>query len=410
MNSVLRRLRRKPLRTVLTLLQVALGALAMTLALSAYLDAYARQHRGQAERFDLIAGYRDEDGSNSTYGVMDAQGAAELAKLAPDVDKVALYAEEWQPTVEKDGRLYQFQQGAYVDNVYFELNDVEPTRGSLFTDQEAAAQDAVAIVSDKAVAILFPDMDPLEQTLKLVPNEDFGGSAAAPVTYRIIGTFADNPMIAEDRSAIYFPLWTYGDSRGGGATLNVMAATGRGDEARAQTLSAARQVFGPKLQGWEVEDGKDFYIREPGERSFGPNPALLDPTIVMFSLFGIVALIVGSIGIFSIMVVDAVERKRDIGIVRALGATRGSVVRAMTLEAALLAGLGGLVGAALAALVIPLLARQVGNNLFWSVNLYWRPLAALLVVAVTLALGTVLGIFPALRAARTQIVQALKAV
>lgn len=407
MTGVLRRFRRKPLRTVLTLLQVVLGALAMTLALSAYLGAYARQHAGEAERFDLIAGYRDEDGSSGTYGVMDESGAAELAKLAPDVAKVALYADAWQPTVEKDGRLYQFQQGAYVDNVYFEVNDVELTRGSLFTRQEAESQDPVALVSDKAAAILFPDADPLGQTLNFVPNEDFGSSAE---TYRIIGTFADRPRLNENQAAIYFPLWTYGSSRGGGDTLNVLAATGHGDAARAQVLSAARQVFGPKMQDWDVEEGKDFYIREPGERGFGPNPALLDPTIVMFSLFGIVALIVGSIGIFSIMVVDAVERERDIGIKRALGATRGRVVRAMTLEAALLAGLGGLVGAALAALLIPLLARQVGDNLFWRVDLAWQPAAALAVVAVTFVLGTLLGIFPALRAARTQIVQALKAV
>ncbi len=409
MTSLVRRLRRKPLRTTLTLLQVVLGSLAMTLALSAYLDAYARQHRGEAERFDLIAGFRDEDGSSSTYMMMDEQGAAELAQLAPDVEKVALYTEEWQPTVEKEGRLYQFWQGVYVDNVYFELNDIQPTRGSLFTEQEAAAQDAVALLSDKAAAILFPDADPLGQTLKFVPNEDFG-PVGAPVTYRIIGTFADQPATAEDRSAVYLALWTYDNSRGGAATLNVLAAPGRGDAAREQTLSAARQVFGDAVRSYDLEPGKDFYIREQGERGFGANPALLDPTIVMFSLFGIVALIVGSIGIFSIMVVDALERERDIGIVRALGATKGSVVRAMTLEAALLAGLGGLVGAALAAGVIPLLAREVGDDLFWSVELYWRPLAALLVVGVTLLLGTVLGIFPALRAARTQIVQALKAV
>ena len=408
MTGLARRLRRKPLRTTLTLLQVVLGSLAMTLALSAYLDAYARQHRGVAERFDLIAGFRDENGSSNTYVVMDEQGAAELAKLAPDVEKVALYADAWQTTVEKEGRLYQFQQGAYVDNVYFELNDVEPTRGSLFTEQEAVAQDAVALVSDKAAAILFPGADPLGQTLKVVPNEDFGATDA-PVEYRVIGTFADSARLAENQAAVYFPLWT-NNSQGGAATLNVLAAPGRGDAAREQTLSAARQVFGPKAQDWGVEEGKDFYIREQGERGFGPNPALLDPTIVMFSLFGIVALIVGSIGIFSIMVVDALERERDIGIVRALGATKGSVVRAMTLEAALLAGLGGLVGAALAALLIPLLARAVGDDLFWSVELYWRPLAALLVVGVTLLLGTVLGVFPALRAARTQIVQALKAV
>ena len=195
---------------------------------------------------------------------------------------------------------------------------------------------------------------------------------------------------------------------GASDTLSVLAKEGRGDEARAQIISAARQVFASRLRDWDVEEGKDFYIRELGESDFGPNPNLLDPTVVMFGLFGIVALIVGSIGIFSIMVVDALERERDIGIKRALGATRGSVVRELTLEATLLSGLGGLVGVLLAALLIPLLARQVGSNLFWNIDLRWQPLAGLLVVGVTLLLGLVLGIFPAWRAGRTNPVQALK--
>ena len=98
MRNVLRRFRKKPLRAVLTLLQVVLGSLAMTLALSAYLDAYARQNAAQAERFDLMAGYKDDSGYPIAYPVMDEAGIAELLTLVPDVEKVAPYEQAWDPT------------------------------------------------------------------------------------------------------------------------------------------------------------------------------------------------------------------------------------------------------------------------------------------------------------------------
>ena len=411
MTSIWRRIRRKPLRTVLTLLQVVLGSLAMTLALSLYLDAYARQNADQAERFDLMAGYKDENGSPNTYYLMDGAGAAELSKLAPDVEKVALYAETWKPTVAKGDKLYQFRQGAFVDNAYFDLNDIALTRGSLFSQREADAKEAVMLISDGAANILFAGEDPLGQTLTVMPDESFNASDEQLVTYKVVGTFAEKTGNGDDvrnQNFVYFANWTSSVGMGSSDTLNVLAKAGRGEEARAQILSAARQVFGSRMRDWDVEEGKDFYIREMGESDFGNNSNLLDPTVVMFGLFGIIALIVGGVGIFSIMVVDALERERDIGIKRALGATRGSVVREFTLEATLLSGLGGLVGVLLAALIIPLLEQQVGSNLFWSVDLRWQPVAALIVVGVTLGLGAVLGVFPALRAGRTNTVDALK--
>ncbi len=68
----------------------------------------------------------------------------------------------------------------------------------------------------------------------------------------------------------------------------MLAKDGQRDAAREQIISAARQLFGATLRDWNAEEGKDFYISELGESDFGPNPELLDPTVVMFGLFGIV--------------------------------------------------------------------------------------------------------------------------
>ena len=417
---MLRRFRKNPLRTVLTLLQIFLGALAMTLALSAYFGATAGQSQ-QPDRFDLISGEIDKDGSSSTNYLMDAAGAKEVLALAPDVKKVSLYMQMWSPEVASGGKLYQVQQGAYVDADYFALSDISLVKGTVFGSQDASSEAAVALISEGAANILFEDEDPLSQSITLMPSGGFVAydeegnelPSPEPEVFQIIGTFAQktgNGSEVWNQSHLYLPMWKSGDQAGDTTdTLNILAKPGRGEAARAQIISAARQAYAARLNDWGIEEGKDFYVREMGDDGFSQTQNdLLDPTVVMFGLFGIIALIVGSIGIFSIQLVDALERERDTSIRRALGATRGRVVRDMTLEASFLAGLGGLLGAASAALIIPLLTRGVGGSLFWSLELRWQPLAAFIVVAMTLVLGLVLGIFPALRAGRTDVVQALK--
>jgi putative ABC transport system permease protein len=422
MNSVLRKFRRKPLRTFLTMLQIVLGALAMTLALSTYLEALQRQASKQPDRFDLVAGTKSESDSfgTTTYSMMDQKSVNELLELAPAVEKVAFIGDAWNSsTIERDGRLYKFQSAAYVNDDYFDLNEIVLTEGSLFTTYDKETEAAVMLISEGAARILFPNQSAVNQTFNIVPDEDYvvydedgkPQPAAPPEPFKIVGVFADRPILQnEGQHSLLLPTWRQKDV-GEASVVNVLAKEGQGDEAREQSLMAARQVFSSRIAEWGLEKDETFFVNELGENMWSSQSQNLpDPTVVMFGLFGIVALIVGSIGIFSIMLVDALERERDTGIKRALGATKARITREMTLEATLIAGLGGLLGVLLAALVIPWLAAQVGNTLFWNTNLRWQPLAALIVFALTLILGMVLGFFPALRASSVKPVEALKGV
>jgi putative ABC transport system permease protein len=416
MNAVLRKLKRKPLRTFLTLLQIILGALAMTLALSAYLDAVQRQTAKQPNRFDLIAGTKGDNGG--TYYFMDEAGVKKVLELSPAVAKVAFIGNAYgSSTVESHGKLYQFQTIAYVNSDYFDLNNTQLTSGSLFTQKDEESEESVMLISEESAKILFGDMPALGQTLNVMPDENFVSydeqgnplPPAPPEPFKIIGTFAEKfTLLSELQYFAFLPTWKMPEFSEA-STIHVLSKDGQGDEAREQIITAARQVFATKISDWNLEKDKIFFIGEMGENIWSTNQnKMLDPTVAMFGLFGIVALIVGSIGIFSIMLVDALERERDTGIKRALGATRSRITREMTLEATLIAGFGGLLGVLLAALIIPVLVQQVGNTLFWNVSLRWQPLAAAIVFALTLLLGMVLGFLPALRASRVRPVEALK--
>lgn len=110
---------------------------------------------------------------------------------------------------------------------------------------------------------------------------------------------------------------------------------------------------------------------------------------------GSVALLVGGIGVANTMIISVLERRREIGLRRALGATRPHIRSQFLAEALLLSALGGILGTALGALVTAGMALANG----WPIAL---PAEAIGIgVTATLVIGAVAGFYPAVRAART---------
>jgi putative ABC transport system permease protein len=116
---------------------------------------------------------------------------------------------------------------------------------------------------------------------------------------------------------------------------------------------------------------------------------------------------VGGIGIMNIMLVSVTERTREIGLRKALGATREDILAQFLIEAATLSLAGGLLGILtgwLIGLVVSLFAAQAGSQIDVKIGLD----AILLAVVFSSAVGIFFGFYPANRAARMQPVEALR--
>ena len=117
---------------------------------------------------------------------------------------------------------------------------------------------------------------------------------------------------------------------------------------------------------------------------------------------GAVALLVGAIGIANIMVISVLERRGEIGLRRALGATRRHISTQFLTESALLAALGGIVGLLLGAGATEI--YSVGQNEPFVVPLY----ALIAAPAAGLVIGALAGLYPAAKAARLSPTEALR--
>jgi putative ABC transport system permease protein len=116
----------------------------------------------------------------------------------------------------------------------------------------------------------------------------------------------------------------------------------------------------------------------------------------------VVSLVVGGIGIMNIMLVSVTERTREIGVRKALGATRRQVLMQFLIEALALCLAGGVIGIAVGAGAAALISRING----WTAVV--SPEAVLIAVAFSLAVGLFFGVWPARRAARLDPIEALR--
>ncbi|MFA7557921.1 MAG: FtsX-like permease family protein [Hydrogenophaga sp.] len=180
---------------------------------------------------------------------------------------------------------------------------------------------------------------------------------------------------------------------GGATTIDLSLHDVWAAQALADTL---RERFPYQVESWQENNAQLL--------------SALNAQSVSTSVIRAVVLVVVVLGIASVLVVSVVQKSREIGILRAMGATRGQILRVFLLQGAVVGSVGSVAGLLLAALLIALFTTLVrGSDGLPLFNITLEPVLALQVALLATVCGVLAAIAPARRAAAMDPAQAIRA-
>ena len=281
---------------------------------------------------------------------------------------------------------------------YVPIANLQVVTGRFFDESESEAAAPVAVLGEAASAALFGADDPVGRYIK-VNDQWFQVIGVAGPQLTVQTDIGGLP--AQDRNnLVYVPLYSAIFRLEDGQTRQKDEIDGIYLQMQPDADITAGAALLRGLLNVAHREAGDFTIVSPAELLAEQRRTQRIFEMVMVAIASI-SLLVGGIGIMNIMLASVMERTREIGVRRAIGARRRDVVRQFLLETTIISLAGGFLG-----IVVGVgLSQLIGQLAGWSTIVTTASIVLAFVVSV--GIGLVFGIYPAVRAARLDPVKAL---
>jgi putative ABC transport system permease protein len=280
-----------------------------------------------------------------------------------------------------------------ADDHFQQVIGGELVAGRWFTKAELRAGAPVAVLQERHARLIFGRENPLEKMVHI------GGR---PLT--VIGLYQDpanifSPPGQEIGAILPFEFTWHGYKIDRTNALFIVVKPHPGvtsaDGQDAATIALR------EMRGLRPADKNNFDLISQ-DQILNTFMSVTDIFFLVMIVLASVALLVGGIGVMAIMMVSVTARTREIGVRKALGASRRDIMLQFLIEAATLTGIGGLLGVALG------LAAGSGASKLMNIQGDTPVGLTVIAVAVSVGIGLVFGVIPARRAARMDPIEALR--
>jgi len=334
-------------------------------------------------------------GSSFTLTLEDAEA---IAEQVPYVAAVAPYSSSNQQLIVGGENLNARVIG--VTPEYQDANNLYTTAGIFISQYDYKRGTKVAVIGSNVADTLFSGVDPIGQQLRMGNN-----------IVRVIGVLESKgrSMFGSTDDALMIPLTTLQQTitqsrtASGGHVVSSIAVVVSDDEQMDYVVTETTSLLRSRHE-LSTGEADDFNVQSM-EELVSTITEVSGTLTIFLGAIAAISLLVGGIGVMNIMLVSVVERTREIGIRKALGARERDIWGQFLTESALLSFTGGLIGLAVGWGASKLIS---GVEIMGTITTVVSSDIVILALAVSVGIGLLFGFLPARRASRLNPIEALR--